>query len=119
MKPRAAGANVMLASWLGRRESRDARSESVQPCCKARMRIAPAFAEAKITVTERASERDLADIGQAACGGGEYRRIGFKDFQRAGDLAGLMIEPFLLAMFERAPSRLVNRKDRCVENAVA
>ena len=26
------------------------------------MRVAPAFAEAKITVTERASERDLADM---------------------------------------------------------
>ena len=109
----------MLSSWLGRRESRNARSENVQPCHKARMRVAPAFAEAKITVTERASERDLADIGQAARGSREYRRIGFKDFQRAGDLTGLMIEPFLLVMFERAPSRLVNGKDRSVENAVA
>ena len=27
------------------------------------MRVAPAFAEAKITVTKRASERDLADMG--------------------------------------------------------
>jgi len=83
------------------------------------MRFAPAFAEAKITVTERASERDLANIGQAARGGREYRWIGFKGFQRAGDLAGLMIEPFLLVMFERAPSRLVNGEDRSVENAVA
>lgn len=83
------------------------------------MRFAPAFAEAKITVTERASERDLADIGQAARGGGHYRWIGFKDFQSTVDLAGLMIEPFLLVMFARAPSRLVNGEDRSVENAVA
>ena len=109
----------MLSSWLGRRERRDPRSESVQPCYKPRIRFAPAFAEAKITVTERASERDLADIGQAAASGREYRRIGFKEFQRAGDLAGLMIEPFLLVMFECAPSRLVNCEDRSVENAVA
>jgi hypothetical protein len=109
----------MLSSWLGRRERRDPRSESVQPCYKARMRVAPTFTEAKITVTERASERDLADIGQAARGGIEYRRIGFKDFQRAVDLAGLMIEPFLLVMFERAPPRFANGEDRSVENAVS
>src|SRR5438046_994650 len=112
MKPRAPGASIMLPSWRGRRESRDARSESIQPCYKARMRFAPAFAEAKITVTQRASERDLADIGQTARGGRECRWIGFKDFQRAGNLAGLMIEPFLLVMVERAASRLVNADDR-------
>jgi outer membrane immunogenic protein len=113
------GAGLCLSGWLGRRESRDARSESVQPRYKARMRVAPAFAEAEIAVTERATERDLADIGQATRGGRERRRIGFKDLQCAGDLAGLMIEPFLVVMFGRAPSCLVNGKNRGVENAVA
>src|SRR5262249_39077306 len=78
----------------------------------------PAFTETKIAIAECASERDLADVGQAAGRGIQRRRFRLQRFKRPRHLAGLMIEPFLLVMLVRAPSRLINGEDRGVENAV-
>src|SRR5689334_18699839 len=79
---------------------------------------APAFAKTKIAIAKRASDRDVPDIGQAAGRGGKRRRGRLQRFEPARHLAGLMVEPFLLVMLACAPSRLVDREDRGVENAV-
>src|SRR5690348_12757379 len=78
----------------------------------------PAFPETKVAVTERAGERNLTDIGQAARRSIERRRIGFQRHERTRHLAGLMFEPFWLVMLDRAPTRLIDGEDRGIENAV-
>src|SRR5690242_21670219 len=79
----------------------------------------PVFAETKIAIAKRACERNLADIGQAAGRCIERRRARLEHRERACHFAGLMIEPFLLAMLRGTPSRLVYCEDRSIENAVA
>ena len=79
----------------------------------------PAFAETKIAIAKRASERNLADIGQASGRGIERRRTRLEHGERPCHFAGLMIEPFLLVMLACAPSRFVYCEDRSIENAVA
>ena len=49
-------------------------------------------AKAEVAIAERAGERDLADIGRRV----ERRRRCLERGERARDLAGLQVEPFLL-----------------------
>src|SRR5215472_3205125 len=79
----------------------------------------PASTETKIAITERASQCNLSDMGQAAGRSIERRRTRLQYGERAHHFTGLMIEPFLLVMLGRAPSGLVHREDRSVENAIA
>jgi len=78
----------------------------------------PAFAEAKIAIAKRAGERNLADIWQAGGRSIERGRVRLEHSERARHFAGLMIEPFLLVMLARAPTRLIHGEDRSIENAI-
>ena len=83
------------AAWSPRRPALARR------ICRARRRAADSpcasVLETQITVAERASERDLADVGGVSRPGG----VGFERGKPARDLAGLQIEPFLLVLFRR------------------
>src|SRR6516162_11283057 len=108
-----------LAGGLGRGEGRHARGKIIKPADQARMIGPPASTETKMAITERASQCNLSDMGQAARRSVERRRTRLQHGERAHHFAGLMIEPFLLVMLGRAPSGLVHREDRSVENAIA
>jgi hypothetical protein len=79
---------------------------------------APSAAKAEVAIAERAGKRDLPDMGKAG-NGIEHRRRRFQHSERALYFAGLVIEPFRLVLFGRAPAAFVDRQDRGIENAVA
>src|SRR5512133_3348451 len=74
----------------------------------------PRSREAEIAVAERASERDLTDVG----GRRERRRGGFERRERARNLAGLMIDPFRLVPLGRTPAAFVDQKNRGIHQTV-
>ena len=75
------------------------------------MIAAPAAGEAKVAVAERAGERDLADIG----GRIEAGRDGFQHGERARDLAGLMLQPFLIVRLGLSPARFEQPLRACAQ----
>src|SRR6516225_2179245 len=110
---------VSLARRFCRGKGRHACREMIEPSHKARMLAAPALPETEIAVAERTGERDLPDIGQGLRRGLKHGRRRFKNSEPAGNLAGLMIEPFLFVMFARAPASFVDGKNRRIKDAVA
>src|SRR5436190_4032391 len=99
---------------LGRGEGRHARGEAVEPLDEARMLAPPRSREAESAVAQRASERDLTDVG----GRRERRWGGFERRERARNLAGLMIDPFRLVPLGRTPTALVDQKNRGIHQTV-
>src|SRR5262245_26644018 len=74
----------------------------------------PRSLEPEIAIAERASERDLPHIRRRRL----FRRRGFERSERAGDLAGLMIEPSWLVPLGWPEAALVDQQDRGIHQPV-
>src|SRR5262245_21896917 len=85
-----------------------ARGEGVKPGNEPRIVGAPAPVESQVLITERAGERDLADLRRAV----EIRRRRLETRQRTRDLAGLMLDPRRLAAVGAAPAAFVDLQQR-------
>src|SRR5271165_4517438 len=77
-------------------------TEVLEPGDKTRMIAAPAAAKTQIPISECAGKRDLPDIGKRRADAGRRRRLDKRE--RARDLAGLVVKPFLFVFFHRPPA---------------
>jgi hypothetical protein len=92
------------------------RRELFEPGDEARVFAPVVSPEAQVAIAEHAGERDLADVRDRSA---ELWRRGFDRRKRSCHLVGLIFEPFRLVLLCRAPTGLVDRQDRGVEDAVA
>src|SRR6516165_5861127 len=112
---RLAAKREALSRRLRRAVRRHLGGETVEPGDELGISAPPRAVEAEIAIAERAGERDLADGRRRI----DRRRRSFERGERAGHLAGLMLEPFRLVGLRLAPPRLVDGEDRGIEQAVA